>query len=187
VRYYFCVGCTLVCRLCLCWDHECSKRDRESSSQTANLPADTPLPTDTPVPTAKPKPTAKPVPTQSPAQLETAYKTSTTDTTVATLDKDGNADSGNDEHFTATLVAFVKDSSGNTAGANVTDGSGAFVQVIFTPGTDITQLNANDTIEVWGSNQGVSSGTNAFGGTVQEVVIQANYLADTTTGYKADN
>jgi hypothetical protein len=141
-------------------------------------------------PTPKPKPTAKPAPTQSPAQIEDAYKASTTNTDVVTLDKDGNADMGNDEHFTCTLVAFVKDSSGNTAGANVTDtasSSGSFVQVAFTPGTDVTQLNANDTIEVWGANQGVASGSNAFGATVQEVVIQANYITDQTTGYQANS
>jgi hypothetical protein len=147
------------------------------------------VPANTPVPTTKPAPTAKPKPTQSPAQIEADYKINTTDTDVASLDKDGNADMGNEEHFTCTLVAFVKDSSGTTAGANVTDPgsvSSSFVQIIFTPGTDITQLNTQDTVEVWGTNMGVSSGTNAFGGTVQEVVVQAKYMNDTTTGYKAD-
>src|SRR5260221_5293627 len=71
-------------------------------------------------------------PTQSPAQTEAAYKASATDTTVATLDKDGNNDSGNIVHFTATILNFVKDSSGNTAGANVNDpNTSAVVQVAF--------------------------------------------------------
>ena len=49
------------------------------------------------------------------------YKAATTDTTVANLDKDGNADSGKDVHMIATIANFVKDSNGNTAGANVFD------------------------------------------------------------------
>jgi hypothetical protein len=159
----------------------------QTAAQGVPVKQTTPAPTVKPTPTARPKPTATPEPTQSPAQVETAYKAGTTDTTVATLDKDGAADMGNDVHFTCTIVAFVKDSSGTTAGANVTDASGSFVQVIFTPGTDITQINTQDTIEVWGNDQGVSSGTNAFGATVQEVVIQASYMADQTTGYKADS
>ena len=91
-------------------------------------------------------------------------------------------------HFTCTILAFVKDSSGNTAGANVSDAAtSSIVQVPFTPGTDISQLNAQDTLEVWGNDQGVSTGTNAFGASVQEVVVQANYLTDQTTGYSANS
>jgi hypothetical protein len=113
----------------------------------------------------------------------------TTDTTVVSLDKDGNADQGKDVHFTSSISDFVKDSSGNTAGANVVDVNdpGSVIQVIFTPGTDISRMNTDDILEVWGSDQGTSSGTNAFGGTVQEVVVQAQYMKDQTTGYKADS
>jgi hypothetical protein len=77
----------------------------------------------TQVPTQQPTlaPTPKPTPTVSAAQLEATYKAITTDTTIATLDKDGNADQGKDVHFTCTLLNFVKDSNGNTAGANVDD------------------------------------------------------------------
>jgi hypothetical protein len=126
-----------------------------------------------PKPTPKPKPTAKPTPTLTPAQIEAGYKLITTDTTVTGLDKDGNAGQGKDVHFTCSISGFVKDSSGNTAGANVTDvnASGSVIQVAFTPGTDVTQMNENDILEVWGADQGTSSGSNAFGATVQEVVV----------------
>ncbi len=106
------------------------------------------------------------------------------------MDKNGSAGRGTDEHFTCSIVNFVKDSTGTTAGANVTDpssSSGSFVQVAFTPGTDITRLNKGDILEVWGTNQGASSGTNAFGATIQEVVVQAQYMKDQTTGYQADS
>jgi hypothetical protein len=45
-------------------------------------------------------------------------------------------------------------------------------------------LNQSDTIEVWGLDGGTASGQNAFGATVQEVVISALYLTDTTTSYQ---
>lgn len=139
--------------------------------------------------TPTPQPTVDtPTPTLSPAQQESAYKASTTNTTVPTLDKDGNADSGNDVHFTADILNFVKDDSGNTAGANVDDpnGGSGVVQIAFPPGADISQLNVGDVIEVWGSDQGTASGQNAYGATIQEVVISALYLTDKTTGYQTN-
>jgi hypothetical protein len=106
-------------------------------------------------------------PTVSPAQLETVHKASTINTTVATLDKDGNVDNGKDVHFTATILNFVKDDSGNTAGANVDDpNTSGVIQVAFPSGTDLSQLNTGETLEVWGTDAGVSSGPNAFGATV---------------------
>jgi len=125
-------------------------------------------------------------PTIPPAVLEATYKASTTNTTVAALDKDGNADNGKDVHFTATISNFVKDDSGNTAGANVTDASvSSFIQIAFPAGTDISHLNTGDTLEIWGLDGGTASGTNAFGATIQEVVVSALYLTDKTTGYQA--
>ena len=120
----------------------------------------------------------------------TVYKANATNTDVASLDKNGSAGQGTDVHFICTIVRFVKDSTGVTAGANVTDSassSGSFIQVIFTPSTDITKLNTGDVLEVWGNDQGASSGTNAFGATIQEVVIQAQYMIDQTTVYRVDS
>lgn len=129
-------------------------------------------------------------PTKTQAQIEAAYKASTKSITVTNLDKDGSADKGKEVHFTSKIVQFVKDSTGKTAGANVSDAdtsySSSLVQVAFTPGTDITRLNQGDILEVWGTDQGVFSGTNAFGGTVQEVGITAHYMEDQTTKYQAN-
>lgn len=106
------------------------------------------------------------------------------DTTVATLDKDGNSDSGKSVHFTATILNFVKDSNGNTAGANVDDpNTSGVIQVGFPDGTDLSHLNTGDTLEVWGVDAGTSSGTNAFGATIQEVGVAAASMTDQTTGY----
>jgi hypothetical protein len=90
-------------------------------------------------------------------------------------------------HFTAVIATLVKDSSGNTAGANVSDPANEFgkdIQVGFPANTDISKLNTGDTIEVWGIDSGTQSGANAFGATVQEVVVAASYMNDTTTGYQ---
>lgn len=89
-------------------------------------------------------------------------------------------------HFTAQILNFVKDDSGNTAGANVdtpNSFSTSVIQVAFPVGTDLSQLNQSDIIEVWGIDDGTSSGQNAFGGTVQEVGITALYMSDLTTNY----
>jgi hypothetical protein len=138
-----------------------------------------------PTPTPTLAPTPKPTPILSAAQLEATYKASTTDTTIATLDKDGNADQGKDVHFTCTILNFVKDSNGNTAGANVDDpNTSGVVQIAFPTNTDLSQLNTGDTLEVWGNDGGTQSGQNAFGATIQEVVVSANYMTDTTTNYQ---
>ena len=123
--------------------------------------------------------------TASSTLSEPDYKARTTNTTVANLDKDSNQDKGADVHFTATILNFVKDSNGNTAGANVDNGlTSGVVQVEFTSGTDLSRINTGDSIEVWGVDQGSFSGTNAFGATVQEVAVSAVYMTDQTTGYQ---
>ena len=151
-------------------------------------PTATPTPLPTPTPTATPTPPPTPTPTETAAQIEADYKAGTTSTTVTNLDKDGSADQGENVDFTCTIVSFVKDSTGTTAGANVTDAgsySGSFVQIVFPAGTDITQLNQQDTVAVWGLDMGTLSGTNAFGATVQEVGVTALYMNDQTTNYQA--
>jgi len=93
-------------------------------------------------------------------------------------------------HFTCKIVGFVKDSSGNTAGAKVMeqdDSSSSVVQVEFTSGTDVSKLNEGDILEVWGTDAGVFSGTNGFGATIQEVGISAQYMTDQTTGYQPNS
>jgi hypothetical protein len=131
--------------------------------------------------------TPTPVPTLPPAQSEATYKASTTNTSIEALDKDGNADQGKDVHFTCTILDFVKDSNGNTAGANVDDpNTSGVVQIAFPTNTDLSRLNTGDTLEVWGTDEGTQSGQNAFGATIQEVVVSANYMTDKTTNYQAN-
>lgn len=163
-----------------------SGAQNNSSSSTSSTTTQVQA-TDTPVPTATPAPTATPVPTISTADLEATYKASTTDTTIAALDKDGNNDQNKDVHFTCNILNFVKDSNGNTAGANVDDpNSSGVVQIAFPANTDLSRLNTGDTLEVWGTDGGTQTGQNAFGATIQEVVVSANYMTDKTTNYQAN-
>jgi hypothetical protein len=48
------------------------------------------------------------------------------------------------------------------------------------------QLNTGDILEVWATNEGMQTGQNAFGTTIQEVGVAANYMTDTTTNYRAN-
>jgi type II secretory pathway pseudopilin PulG len=122
----------------------------------------------------------------TPPMSEQAYKANTTSTTVATLDKDGNVDKGKDVHFTCTIIDFVKDANGNTGGANVEDpNTSGVVQIVFPATTDLSKVNTDDALEVWGTDDGTSSGPNAYGATVQEVGVSAAYMTDHTTGYTA--
>ncbi|GHO77929.1 hypothetical protein KSD_57000 [Ktedonobacter sp. SOSP1-85] len=155
-----------------------------TSSTTQTTSTQAPV---TPTPTQKPKPTPTPKPTQSPAQIKAAYKAKTANTTVTNIDKMGNGYKDKDLHFTAVIDNFVKDSDGNTAGANVSDtdsGSSSVIQIGFAPGTDLTKINQGDTVEVWGRDIGVSSGKNAFGGDVQEAGVAVAFITDQTTGYQ---
>jgi hypothetical protein len=157
-----------------------------ASTQQATVVQATPTDTPKPTPTQKPTPTPKPAPTQSPAKVEQAYKSNTMNTTVIDLDKQGNNYQYKQVHFTAHILNFVKDDSGNTAGANVdtpNSFSPSVIQVAFPVGTGLFRLNQDDIIEVWGMDGGTSSGQNAFGGTVQEVGIVALYMTDLTTNY----
>ena len=64
------------------------------------------------------------------------------------------------------------------------DSYSTIIQILFPSGTDLTKLNDGDIVEVWGTDEGVFSGKNAFGGTVQEVAISAQYMTDETTNYQ---
>jgi hypothetical protein len=152
----------------------------QPTQQVTTQPVPTLAPTEVPQPT----PTVAPKPTQSPAEIEKAFKSNTQPTTISELDKEGMAYQSKHVYFTCTLSNFVKDSDGNTVGANVTDENySSFVQIVFPQGTNLAKLNKGDALEVWGIDAGVYSGENGFGATVQEVGVFAMYITDQTTGY----
>jgi hypothetical protein len=193
-RRNFIVATVLLAAIVLCIVVAANNPAMQSSSSVppTSVPSDTPTPVPTVQPTAKPTSKPTPVPTAQPtetfAQQEAAYKAGTTNSTVSDLDKQGNAEQGQDVHFTGKILNFVKDSSGTTAGANVdepTSVTSSVVQIVLPPGADLIQLNQDDMIEVWGTDEGTVSGTNAFGATIQEVQITAKYMTDQTTNYSS--
>lgn len=140
--------------------------------------------TDTPEPTATFAPTATAVPTESPAH----YKASATPVSVSNIAKQPSAYKNKTITFTAVILGFAHDSSGNAAGANVADPNdySSVIQIAFTPGFSVTNVNTGDTITVWGQGLGAFTGTNAYGATITEGGVQEVYLDDQTTGY-SDN
>src|SRR6266487_4521675 len=129
------IGVIVVLFLCI-FSSSLHTGSQNAATDTTTTTQDTPQPTDTS------QPTDTPVPTISPAQTEKQYKALTTSTTIESLDKNGSSWQGKDVHFTCTILDFVKDSSGNTAGANVDDpNTSGVVQVIFPSNTDLSRLN----------------------------------------------
>lgn len=130
-------------------------------------------------------PTDTPAPTKDPAIVKADYKEGATDVTISDIAKDPNYYKSLTVKFTGTILNFVQDSSGNTSGANVSDPNdySSIIQVVFSPFVEIQSINKGDTITVWGKGLGSASGTNAFGGTIREGVVQEVYLNDTTSGY----
>jgi hypothetical protein len=123
--------------------------------------------------------------TPSSTLSEPDYKANAVHTTVGDLNKESNQDKGVDVYFNCTILSFVKDSNGNTVGANVDNElSSGVIQVIFPSGTDLSQINTGDNLDVWGQDEGSFSGTNVFGVIIQEVAVGALYMTDDTTGYQ---
>ncbi len=138
-------------------------------------------------PNATPEPTATstPQPTAVPTESANEYRNSAKNISVADVAKDPNSYKGQSVKFQAIILNFVQDSSGNTAGANVSDPSdySSVIQIEFSPNLSVQGMNKNDTVTVWGQGAGSFSGTNAFGATIQEGGVDELYLHDSTTGY----
>jgi hypothetical protein len=136
--------------------------------------------TASPAPTATDAPPPTAVPTQSPSQ----YKKTAQNVGVADIAKDPNSYKGKPVMIQAVVLNFARDSNGNPVAANVDgpDFSGP-IQIEFSSGLSVKNINENDTITVWGQGAGSFSGTNSFGATIQEGAIYEVYLHDSTTGY----
>jgi hypothetical protein len=181
-----CLGLVAVFMLCgLCSTMAGLTKSQTGTTQTSNTTQANQASISKPKRISMPKPTPKPKPTQSSVQIESQVKAAAIDSTVSNIDKAGNEDKYKNLHFTGVISDFVKDDSGDTAGANISDPNdpSAVIQISFPSSTDYTKLNTGDIIEVWGLGGGTVTGQNAFGGTIQEAVVQTTYLTDQTTGY----
>lgn len=145
---------------------------QQPTAQATSVPL---TPTDTPIPTATPTP----IPYDAngfPQDYQTV--------TVANLAKVPSAYDGKTIYFTCTVGSFAKNSSGDATAINCTDPNdfGSIVQ-IDASGWDLTKINQDDTIRVYGSGTGAASGQNAYGGTVTEATVMGLYINDITSGY----
>jgi hypothetical protein len=86
--------------------------------------------------------------------------------------------------FTCKILSFARNDQGDAAGANCVDQNdySSIVQ-IDTGNFDISKINADDTVTIYGFLTGVGQGKNSFGGEVTEALISGLYINDETTGY----
>lgn len=138
-----------------------------------------------PVPTEIPIPTDTPMPSLTPKQMFSEFQKSAKSVTIAQLYKTPNSYQGEDLLFTCDVSSFPKDENGDVAAINCFDqsGSGANVQIGIGTDVDVTQINENDTLRVYGVGSGAIKGTNAYGGAITTAGALGMYLDDLTTGY----
>ncbi len=154
--------------------------DSKAQNQTTATATDTPSPEITEPPTATPKPTL--TTQQIIAQFESQAKT----VTVANIYKSPNSYKDNALIFTCSVSGFPKDDNGDVAALNCIDPNnyGSNVQIAIDKKIDVTQINQNDTIKVYGMGMGAVTGKNAFGADITTGEILGLYINDLTTGYK---
>jgi hypothetical protein len=129
--------------------------------------------------------TVAPTPTPPTTVSEDSYKSSAQQVTISQLVNNPLNYDGSAVTFTGTVVNFLQDSSGATTAMNVNDPNDitSIVYVQFSPTADPTQMNKNDSVQIWGDGIGTTQGPNAFGATVNVSSVQERYLTDTSTNY----
>jgi hypothetical protein len=48
-------------------------------------------------------------------------------------------------------------------------------------------MNKGDSVTIWATGEGIVSGKNDYGGSINEAAVQEDYLTDTTTGHQDDS
>jgi hypothetical protein len=51
---------------------------------------------------------------------------------------------------------------------------------------DLSKVNQDDTVQIWGSGLGILTGKNGFGADINVAGVNESYLLDMTTGYSDD-
>jgi hypothetical protein len=126
-------------------------------------------------------------PKESQKQIISDYESSAKSVTIANLVKAPNAYGfGQTFEFAGIVANFLQDSSGNTTAMTISDPNDltSFIYVQISPTCDVTKINKGDKVTIWGDGNGMVTGKNAFGTTVNEFSIIETYLADNATGYK---
>ena len=134
----------------------------------------------------KSKPATPAAPSETHAQIVSDYESSATTATVSQLVNSPSTYNGETVTFSANIVNFLQDDSGNTTAMNVSDPNdpSSLLYVQLSKTADVTQMSKGDTITVWGDGLGDVQGKNSFGGTINESSVSEVYLNDTTNNYQ---
>lgn len=148
------------------------------TSSDSNSLTDTPTPTD--------EPTATPKPTLSPQQIIAKFENESQHVTVADIYKSPNSYKEKSLIFTCSVSNFPKDENGDVGGINCSDPNtfDSNVQVGIDKSIDVTKINENDLIKVYGLGLGTMQGKNGFGADITTGGVLGLYINDLTTGYK---
>ncbi|MGH7202960.1 MAG: hypothetical protein ACREHC_00775 [Candidatus Levyibacteriota bacterium] len=105
---------------------------------------------------------------------------------MADIYKTPNSYKGKALIFTCTVSGFPKDENGDVGALNCDDSNDLIsnVQIGIDKKTDVTKINQNDTIKVYGMGLGANTGKNAFGADITTGAILGLYIIDSTSGYK---
>ena len=129
-------------------------------------------------------------PTPTPIIDEYDFKKTSFSTTVEQVNNEGNKYKGDRITFDGEIDNFALGTDGKTAGANVSDPYNqsdlSVVQLAFPSGTNTTKLSNNDTLTIWGYDEGSFPGRSNDGTTINETLIQVVYMNDLTSNYVFD-
>lgn len=132
------------------------------------------------------KPTITPQPTLTSGQIITKFEKEAQIVTVTQIYKTPNSYKGKSLIFTCSVSGFPKDDNGDVAALNCDDLNdfSSNVQIAIGKEIDVTKINHNDTLKVYGMGLGALTGKNGFGADITTGAILGLYINDLTTGYK---
>jgi len=137
----------------------------------------------TPIPTNEPK-AVTPPPTVS--YDNNGFPDNAKQVTVANIAKTPSkyADGVTNVVFTCKILSFARNDQGDAAGLNCADSNDYSSIVQIDAGNfDVSKINADDTVTIYGFVTGVGQGKNAYGGEVTEALVSGMYINDATSGY----
>jgi hypothetical protein len=165
-----------------------SKTNTQTNQDVTHVGSAKPMTPVTIAPIATAKPTVIPTPTVKPTSIPedaNGFPADADYVTISQITKVPSAYNGKKIVFTCNVTGFAKNDNGDAAALNCSDPNdySALLQV---GGTlfDLTKINKDDTVKIYGLGAGAAQGKNAFGGAVTEAIVDGLFINDLTTGYK---
>jgi hypothetical protein len=152
-------------------------KDIVKPTPTKKVITPTAIPTSTPTQTTTPSPIPTPIPLSS---VQQNYQ----NVTVDEVSKYPSDYLNKSIVLSCTVVSFAKDSKGDATDFNCYDPVDPnSIIMIEANAFDVTQININDKVQVYGLGDGAYSGTNPYGGSVTESYVLGTYIIDSTSDY----